>query len=62
MAWLQVRRDSSAAIGVCRRAGTRRARLLAVAQLWVQERAHAGDFEFVEWPGERNPADVLAKA
>eukprot|EP00969_Alexandrium_andersonii_P191800 8470907-Alexandrium_andersonii.AAC.1 len=37
-AGLRVYADSSAAIGICRRAGIGRARHLAVGQLWVQER------------------------
>eukprot|EP00969_Alexandrium_andersonii_P117621 5203030-Alexandrium_andersonii.AAC.1 len=43
MARLQVCSDSSAAIGICRRAGVGRVRRLAVAQLWVQEKVRAGD-------------------
>eukprot|EP00969_Alexandrium_andersonii_P341005 15073082-Alexandrium_andersonii.AAC.1 len=35
---LQVRADSNAAIGVCRRTGIGRVGHLAVGQLWVQER------------------------
>eukprot|EP00969_Alexandrium_andersonii_P300328 13278118-Alexandrium_andersonii.AAC.1 len=38
MARLQVCSDSSAAIGICRRAGIGRVGHLVVAQLWVQER------------------------
>eukprot|EP00969_Alexandrium_andersonii_P338520 14960541-Alexandrium_andersonii.AAC.1 len=62
MARLQVCSGSSAAIGICRRAGVGRVRHLAVAQLWVQERVRAGDFELLKWPGERNPAGILMKA
>eukprot|EP00969_Alexandrium_andersonii_P251394 11110411-Alexandrium_andersonii.AAC.1 len=58
---LQVCSDSSAAIGICRRARIGRARRLAVVQLWAQERARAGDFELLKWPGEQIPAGVLTK-
>eukprot|EP00969_Alexandrium_andersonii_P062161 2739088-Alexandrium_andersonii.AAC.1 len=61
-AGLRVYADSSAAIGICRRTGIGRLRHLAVGQLWVQERARAGDFELIKWPGADNPADMLTKA
>eukprot|EP00969_Alexandrium_andersonii_P341585 15098616-Alexandrium_andersonii.AAC.1 len=61
VARLQVCSDSSAAIGVCRRAGIGRVRRLAVAQLRAQERVRAGDSEFLKWQGEQNSADVLTK-
>ena len=35
---------------------------MAVAQLWVQERVRAGDFELWKHPGAANPADMLTKA
>ena len=53
--------DSSAAIGICRRAGIGRVRHLAVGQLWVQERVRTGDFELRKHPGSLNPADILTK-
>eukprot|EP00969_Alexandrium_andersonii_P060648 2670839-Alexandrium_andersonii.AAC.1 len=56
-AGLRAYADSSAAIGICRRAGIGRARRLAVGQLWVQERVRSGDFELIKWPGADNPAD-----
>eukprot|EP00969_Alexandrium_andersonii_P162982 7204678-Alexandrium_andersonii.AAC.1 len=61
-AGLRVCADSSAAIGICRRAGIGRVRHLAVGQMWVQERVRSGDFELIKWPGTDNPADVLTKA
>ena len=48
---LAVLADSSAAIGICRRAGIGRARHLAVGQMWVQERVRTGDFELRKHPG-----------
>eukprot|EP00969_Alexandrium_andersonii_P077172 3402315-Alexandrium_andersonii.AAC.1 len=47
------------AIGICRRTGIGRVRHLAVAQLRVQEKVRAGDFELLQWPGEQNPADIF---
>ena len=58
---LTVLADSSAAIGICRRAGIGKARHLAVGQLWVQERVRAGDFELRRHPGSLNPADMRTK-
>eukprot|EP00969_Alexandrium_andersonii_P267938 11840036-Alexandrium_andersonii.AAC.1 len=40
-AFREVCADSSAAIGICRRAGVGRARRFAVGQLWVQERVRS---------------------
>jgi hypothetical protein len=53
--------DSSAAIGICRRAGIGRVRHLAVSQLWVQERLRTGSFTLHKVAGEYNPADILTK-
>ena len=58
---LTVGADSSAAIGICRRAGIGRVRHLAVGHLWVQERARNGDFQLLKVPGAENPADLLTK-
>eukprot|EP00969_Alexandrium_andersonii_P350382 15433120-Alexandrium_andersonii.AAC.1 len=33
-----------------------------MGQLRVQERVRSGDFALLKWPGEKNPADILAKA
>eukprot|EP00969_Alexandrium_andersonii_P171168 7566464-Alexandrium_andersonii.AAC.1 len=59
---LEVYADSSAAIGICRRAGVGRVRHLAVGQRWVQECVRSGDFALLKWPGEKKPADILTKA
>ena len=58
---LQIFSDSTAAIGICRRRGLGRVRHLAVADLWVQERVRAQDFELVKVAGSSNPADVMTK-
>eukprot|EP00969_Alexandrium_andersonii_P218074 9631781-Alexandrium_andersonii.AAC.1 len=54
---LRVYANSSAAIGICRRAGIGRVRHLAVGQLCAQERVRSGDFELIKWPGVDSPAD-----
>ncbi len=53
--------DSSAAVGICRRAGIGRVRHLAVGQLWVQELVRGGSVELYKVKGELNPADLLTK-
>ena len=58
---IQMYADSSAAIGICRRAGIGRVRHLATGQLWVQERVRTGDVQLYKVPGAANPADVLTK-
>eukprot|EP00969_Alexandrium_andersonii_P087629 3866217-Alexandrium_andersonii.AAC.1 len=61
-AGLRAYADSSAAIGICRRAGVGSVRHVAVGQLWAQERVRPGDFELIKWLGAENSADVLTKA
>eukprot|EP00969_Alexandrium_andersonii_P269300 11902758-Alexandrium_andersonii.AAC.1 len=41
-----------------RRTGIGRVRHLVIGQLWFQERVRASDIEFLEWLGERGPADI----
>ena len=53
--------DSSAAVGICRRAGIGRVRHLAVGQLWVQELVRNGAVALFKVKGEHNPADLLTK-
>ena len=53
--------DSSAAVGICRRAGIGRVRHLAVGQLWVQELVRDGAVGLFKVRGEFNPADLLTK-
>ena len=51
--------DSSAALGIVKRAGVGRVRHLAIAQVWVQERVRNGELRIHKLPGENNPADLL---
>ena len=58
---LEILTDASAAIGITRRRGLGRIRHLAVADLWVQDRARSGDLTIKKIPGAENPADLLTK-
>jgi hypothetical protein len=53
--------DSSAAIGICRRAGIGKVRHLAVGQLWVQGLVRSGGVRLYKVLGTTNPADALTK-
>ena len=53
--------DSSAAVGICRRAGIGRVRHLAVGQLWIQELVRDEVVDLFKVRGELNPADMLTK-
>merc|ERR1712235_86171 len=59
---LVVKSDAVAAIGIVRPQGLGRVRHLAVADLWVQQRAKGGEVNYVKLEGRRNPSDILTKA
>ena len=56
---LELKTDSTAAIGICRRRGLGKIRHLATADLWVQDRIKAGDFKISKVLGTENVADIL---
>ena len=58
---IELRADSSAAIGICCRAGVGRVRHLAVGQLWIQERLREGSLRLFKILGTLNPADLCTK-
>ncbi len=58
---LEVRMNSSAAIGIVRRSGVGKIRHLDTRLLLVQERMHPGDGFVCKVPGTENPADLLTK-
>ena len=58
---LNLKADSSAAIGICRRQGLGKVRHLTVGQLWVQQRLRACDFRLFKYPGVQNQGDQLTK-
>ena len=58
---LRIKTDATAAIGITRRRGLGKIRHLATADLWIQDRARAGDFKIEKVPGDKNVADLLTK-
>ena len=58
---LRVHSDATGAIGMCRRRGLGKVRHLAVADLWIQDKVKAKDFDLVKVNGQENPADILTK-
>ena len=56
-----VHTDSTAAIGMCRRRGLGKIRHLAVADLWIQDRIKAKDFDLRKVLGSENVADLMTK-
>ena len=59
---LVVKSDAVAAIGIVKRQGLGRVRHLAVADLWVQQKAKGGEVKYIKLEGRRNPSDILTKA
>ena len=59
---LVVRSDAVAAIGMVKRQGLGRVRHLAVADLWVQQKAKSGSVQFHKLDGKLNTSDMLTKA
>ena len=58
---LKVKSDAIAAIGIVKRQGLGRVRHLAVADLWIQQRAKEGSVKFEKLPGPENTSDILTK-
>ena len=56
-----VKSDATAAIGIVSRQGLGRVRHLAVADLWVQQKALQGILRFAKYPGKLNPSDMMTK-
>ena len=54
--------DAVAAIGIVKRQGLGRVRHLAVADLWVQQRAKGGEVSYAKLDGKRNTSDMMTKA
>ena len=55
---LTVKSDVVAAIGIVKRQGLGRVRHLAVADLWIQQRAKEGSVKFEKLPGAQNTSDI----
>ena len=58
---LELRTDSTAAIGICKRRGLGKVRHLHTADLWVQDKIRTGAFSLTKIDGKLNPADILTK-
>lgn len=58
---IHLRSDATAAIGMVKREGLGRARHLAVADLWVQQRVRSGDIAVSKVTGADNPSDICTK-
>ena len=58
---IEVRSDATAAIGMVRREGLGKVRHLAVADLWIQQKAKAGVIQYSKIDGKSNPSDMLTK-
>ena len=58
---LTVKSDAIAAIGIVKRQGLGRVRHLAVADLWVQQRAKGGEVNYTKLDGKRNTSDMMTK-
>ena len=58
---LIVKSDAVAAIGIVKRQGLGRVRHLAVADLWVQQRAKDGEVHYRKLAGKVNTSDMMTK-
>jgi hypothetical protein len=58
---IKVRSDATAAIGMVRREGLGKVRHLAVADLWIQQKARDGTIAYFKIDGKQNPSDLLTK-
>ena len=59
---LKVKGDAVAAMGMVKRQGLGRVRHLAVADLWIQQKAKEGSVKFEKLPGAENTSDIMTKA
>ena len=58
---LVIKSDAIAAIGIVKRQGLGRIRHLAVADLWIQQRAKEGTVQFHKLPGVEHTSDIMTK-
>ena len=59
---LKIKGDAVAAMGMVKRQGLGRVRHLAVADLWIQQKAKEGVAKFEKLPGTENTSDIMTKA
>ena len=58
---LIIKSDAVAAIGMVKRQGLGRIRHLAVADLWIQQKAREGSVHYKKLEGSKNTSDILTK-
>ena len=58
---LVIKSDAVAAIGMVKRQGLGRIRHLAVADLWIQQKAKSGVVHYKKLEGSKNTSDILTK-
>ena len=58
---LVIKSDAVAAIGMVKRQGLGRIRHLAVADLWIQQKAKDGVVNYKKLEGSKNTSDILTK-
>ena len=58
---VQVKIDSTAALGAVHRKGNGKLRHVRIGQLWVQQLEEDEDFEYRKVLGLENPADAMTK-
>ena len=58
---LIIKSDAVAAIGMVKRQGLGRIRHLAVADLWIQQKAKSGEVHYKKLEGSKNVSDILTK-
>ena len=59
---LKIKGDAVAAMGMVKRQGLGRVRHLAVADLWIQQKAKDGSAKYEKLPGAQNTSDIMTKA
>ena len=58
---IEVHSDATAAIGIVKREGLGRVRHLAVADLWVQQKAKGGAIKYLKLDTKINSSDLMTK-
>ena len=59
---MRIKGDVVAAMGMVKRQGLGRVRHLAVADLWIQQKAKNGSAIYEKLPGQDNTSDIMTKA
>ena len=59
---MKIKGDAIAAMGMVKWQGLGRVRHLAVADLWIQQKAKDGSAKYEKLPGAQNTSDIMTKA